>query len=232
MVHRTPRRSDRLREEDFTISSAPGHEPARSGPTRVRHAEARSGEANSRPKVTMIPPSMWLAEAEASFSEAKARLLPLRHSAPESRSGARSWAGPTGEVTRPVGELKDGGDSGNYDKILAPHQWGHPGFPPGIQDFPLAALVDATSRVSDNYRVKRFSENTPMTMPERLNDTVREKSDGDAVRRHAFHGEPLDPEVARRVRERGAEITEEIYREHGEIDPETIHALIRDDDET
>ena len=84
----------------------------------------------------------------------------------------------------------------------------------------LAALVDATSRVSDNYRVKRFSENTPMTMPERLNDTEREKADGEAVLRHAFHGEPLDPEVARRVRERGAEITEEIYREHGEIDPE------------
>jgi hypothetical protein len=42
----------------------------------------------------------------------------------------------------------------------------------------LAALVDATSRVSDNCRVKRFSENTPMTMPERLNDTEREKADG------------------------------------------------------
>jgi hypothetical protein len=26
MIHRTPRCSDRLREEDFTISSAPGHE--------------------------------------------------------------------------------------------------------------------------------------------------------------------------------------------------------------
>ena len=96
----------------------------------------------------------------------------------------------------------------------------------------LAALVDATSRVSDNYRVKRFSENTPMTMPERLNDTEREKADGEAVLRHAFHGEPFDPKVARRVRERGVEITEEIYREHGEIDPETINALFRDDDET
>src|SRR6267143_6960165 len=85
----------------------------------------------------------------------------------------------------------------------------------------LAALVDATSRVSDNYRVKRFSENTPMTMPERLNDTEREKADGEAVPRHVFHGEPLDPEVARRIRERGAEITEEIYREHGENGPET-----------
>jgi hypothetical protein len=63
-----------------------------------------------------------------------------------------------------------------------------------------------------------------MTMPERRDDTEREQADGEAVLRHAFHGEPLDPEVARRVRERGAEITEEIYREHGEIDPETIHA--------
>ena len=54
-----------------------------------------------------------------------------------------------------------------------------------------------------------------MTMPERLNDTQREKADGEALLRHAFHGEPLDPEVARRVRERGAEISEEIYREHG-----------------
>ncbi len=29
----------------------------------------------------------------------------------------------------------------------------------------------------------------------------------------------------------GAEITEEIYRAHGEIDPETINALFRDDDQ-
>ena len=60
-----------------------------------------------------------------------------------------------------------------------------------------------------------------MTMPERLNDTKREKADGDAVLRHAFHGEPFDPEVARPVRERGAEITDEICREDGEIDLET-----------
>jgi hypothetical protein len=37
---------------------------------------------------------------------------------------------------------------------------------------------------------------------------------------------------SRRVRERGAEITEELYRDHGEIHPETIIALFRDDDET
>ena len=49
--------------------------------------------------------------------------------------------------------------------------------------------------------------------------------------RHAFHGEPLDPEVARRVQERAAEITEEVYRTHGEIDMQTINALFRDDDD-
>jgi hypothetical protein len=68
------------------------------------------------------------------------------------------------------------------------------------------ALVEATSGVSDNYRVKRFSENTLMTVPERLNDIEREKADGEAILRPAFHGEPLDPEVARRrIREWGAE---------------------------
>jgi hypothetical protein len=40
-------------------------------------------------------------------------------------------------------------------------------------------------------------------MSERLNDTKREKADDEAVLRHAFHGEPFDSEVARRVRERG-----------------------------
>ena len=71
-----------------------------------------------------------------------------------------------------------------------------------------------------------------MTMPERLNDIEREKADGEAVLRHAFHGEPLNPHVARRARERGAEITEQIYGAHGELDPETLNALFRDDHET
>ena len=56
-------------------------------------------------------------------------------------------------------------------------------------------------------------------------------ADEEAVLRHAFHGEPLDPEVARRVHERAARVTEEIYRVHGEIDPETINALFYDDDD-
>ncbi len=59
----------------------------------------------------------------------------------------------------------------------------------------------------------------------------QERADFEAVLRHAFHGEPLDPEVRRRVHERAERITEEIYRVHGELDSETINALFRDDDE-
>ena len=49
--------------------------------------------------------------------------------------------------------------------------------------------------------------------------------------RHVIEGTPVGPERARRVRERAERITEEIYREHGELDPETINDLFRDDDE-
>jgi hypothetical protein len=59
----------------------------------------------------------------------------------------------------------------------------------------------------------------------------QEQADMEAVWRHAFEGQPLDPEVARRVHERAAKITEEIYRRHGLIDDETFQALLRDDDE-
>jgi hypothetical protein len=60
---------------------------------------------------------------------------------------------------------------------------------------------------------------------------AQEKADFEAVIRHAFHGEPLDPEVASRVHERAARVTEEIYRIHGEIDMDTISGLFRDEDE-
>jgi hypothetical protein len=58
-----------------------------------------------------------------------------------------------------------------------------------------------------------------------------ERADAEAVYRHAFEGEPLDPEVARRVHERAARVTEEIYRAHGLIDDETFQKLLSDDDE-
>jgi len=58
-----------------------------------------------------------------------------------------------------------------------------------------------------------------------------ERADSEAVYRRAFEGEPLDPEVAQRVHERAARVTEEIYRAHGLIDDETFQKLLSDDDE-
>lgn len=71
-------------------------------------------------------------------------------------------------------------------------------------------------------------------MSTELNDTSTdplERADSEAVYRHAFEGEPLDPEVRRRVRERAARITEEIRRTHGLIDDETFQKLLSDDDD-
>jgi hypothetical protein len=41
---------------------------------------------------------------------------------------------------------------------------------------------------------------------------------------------PLDPEVARRVDERAARITEQIRRTHGVIDDEIFQTLLADDE--
>ncbi len=60
---------------------------------------------------------------------------------------------------------------------------------------------------------------------------LREQADFEAVLRHAFEGEPLDPEVAQRVEQRVNRITEEIRRVHGVIGDETFQELLRDDDE-
>ena len=46
----------------------------------------------------------------------------------------------------------------------------------------------------------------------------QEQADAEAVLRHAFRGEPLDLEVAHRVRERAARVTEQIRRVHGVIE--------------
>lgn len=59
---------------------------------------------------------------------------------------------------------------------------------------------------------------------------AQEQADAQAVLDHAFRGVPLDPEVACRVHERAAKVTEAVYRRHGEFDPETVNALFRDDD--
>jgi hypothetical protein len=57
-----------------------------------------------------------------------------------------------------------------------------------------------------------------------------EHSDTEAVLRHAFERVPLDPEVARRVDERAARITEQVRRTHGVIDDQTFQLLLADDD--
>jgi hypothetical protein len=57
-----------------------------------------------------------------------------------------------------------------------------------------------------------------------------ERSDTEAVFRHAFERAPLDPEVARRVDERAAQITEQVRRTHGVIDDDTCQLLLADDE--
>jgi hypothetical protein len=43
-------------------------------------------------------------------------------------------------------------------------------------------------------------------------------ADGQAVMASFVSGKPLDPEVAKRVRDRGRQIREEIFRQHGLLD--------------
>ena len=59
----------------------------------------------------------------------------------------------------------------------------------------------------------------------------QEDADRDAVYRHAFEGQPLAPEIRRRVQERAVKITDQIYRTHGLIDDQTFQKLLSDDDD-
>jgi hypothetical protein len=59
-----------------------------------------------------------------------------------------------------------------------------------------------------------------------------EQADQDAVWQAFLRGEPLDPEVRRRVDERAQRITDEIRRVHGIIDDETFEKLLSDDDDS
>ena len=65
---------------------------------------------------------------------------------------------------------------------------------------------------------------------ESLLEAGLERADAEAVLRHAFHGEPLDAEITRRVHERAEKITEEVYRRHGLIDDQTFQQLLDDDE--
>jgi hypothetical protein len=57
----------------------------------------------------------------------------------------------------------------------------------------------------------------------------QEEADRDAVYRHAFEGASLDPDVARRVHQRAARVTEQIRRRHGDLDDTTIDQLFEDE---
>ena len=64
----------------------------------------------------------------------------------------------------------------------------------------------------------------------RAGQAIKAIADTEAVLRHAFERAPLDPEVARRVDERAARITEQVRRTHGVIDDETFQTLLADDE--
>jgi hypothetical protein len=55
------------------------------------------------------------------------------------------------------------------------------------------------------------------------------RDDYQAVMRHVAEGTPVEPELTRRVRERAERITEEIRREHGDIDVVKLLHDARDD---
>jgi hypothetical protein len=55
------------------------------------------------------------------------------------------------------------------------------------------------------------------------------EEDFESVARHAFNREPLDPEVARRVQDRAAHVTEKLRLTHGVIDDATFESLLEDE---
>lgn len=54
-------------------------------------------------------------------------------------------------------------------------------------------------------------------------------ADHEAVMRHLIDGTPVEPELARRVRERSQKLMEETRRKHGEIDVDALIHSVRDD---
>ena len=58
----------------------------------------------------------------------------------------------------------------------------------------------------------------------------QEEADAEAVLRHAFHGEPLDPEVSRRIHEQAQKIRQANFERVGYIDDETLRRLLHDDE--
>jgi hypothetical protein len=55
------------------------------------------------------------------------------------------------------------------------------------------------------------------------------EEDFESVTRHAFNREPLDPEVARRIQERAALVTEKLRLRYNVIDDATFEGLLEDE---
>lgn len=60
---------------------------------------------------------------------------------------------------------------------------------------------------------------------------VQEQEEEAAVARLLADGTAIPPDVAKRIDDRADRITDEIRRQHGEIDNETIASLFRREDE-
>lgn len=62
--------------------------------------------------------------------------------------------------------------------------------------------------------------NTPASapFPADLNLTPEEEADTRAIIEKLMTGKPLDPEVYRRIRERSARISREVFEKHGLLD--------------
>jgi hypothetical protein len=71
---------------------------------------------------------------------------------------------------------------------------------------------------------------TTQTITADISDPVLQKADSDAVLEAFTAGRPVDPEVARRVHERAARVTQEMYRVHGLIDDATFQSILSDDE--
>lgn len=67
------------------------------------------------------------------------------------------------------------------------------------------------------------------TQTSRNDVDIQERADAEAVLRHAFEGQALDPEVARRVHDRAERITDEIRRIHGVIEDSMFQDLLDDE---
>ncbi|CAN5411150.1 hypothetical protein BH10PLA2_BH10PLA2_03930 [soil metagenome] len=72
----------------------------------------------------------------------------------------------------------------------------------------------------------RFAQNGLMSSVEKLAIVDLLPGDLEAADKHVTEGTPFEPELARRIDARTERVSEEIYRERGLIDEETMQMLL------